>query len=137
MADVLAEKKQQILGADDLEFIHRNKTAALIQASIRMGSILANSQKIEEAGELGFALGMAFQIIDDILDETQSTEVLGKPAQLDAEREKSTYVSIYGLEQAQQYADDYSSKARVLAAKMFGADSFFEALVDSMSKRSN
>lgn len=137
MADVMAEKKQQTLGADDLDFIHRNKTAALIQASIRMGSTLADSQKIEEAGELGFALGMAFQIIDDILDSTQSTEELGKPAQLDIDREKSTYVSIYGLEKAQEHADKYSTQAKALAVEMFGQDSFFENLVDAMSKRSS
>ena len=135
MTDVLAEKQQTVLSGSELEFIHQNKTAALIQASLRMGSILAESKKIDETGELGFAIGMAFQIIDDILDATQTTEALGKPAGLDGEREKSTYVSIYGLDEARHYAMQYSQKAEDMASQIFGSGSFFHSLVQSMSSR--
>ncbi|MGB0371679.1 MAG: polyprenyl synthetase family protein [Opitutales bacterium] len=135
MTDIEAESQQAVLSGEELEFIHRNKTAALIQASVRMGSVLADSKKIEEAGKLGFAIGMAFQVIDDILDATQTTEALGKPAGLDDEREKSTYVSIYGLDEARLHAERYSAEAESLASGMFGAGSFFHSLVQSMSKR--
>lgn len=137
MTDVQAEKQQDILDARELDYIHRNKTAALIQASVRMGSILADSKKYESAGELGFSIGMAFQIIDDILDTTQSTEALGKPAGLDGEREKSTYVSIYGLDKAREFAETHSQSAEEHASQMFGSGSFFHSLVQSMSKRVN
>lgn len=137
MADIEAETQQNVLSAEALAYIHQNKTAALIQASICMGAHLADRSKVEDARELGLALGMAFQVIDDILDVTQSTETLGKPAQLDNDREKSTYVSIHGLNGAREHAKNFSSQAEALALKLFGKESFFHGLVQYMSQRAS
>jgi len=83
----------------DLIRIHEAKTAALLTSSMRLGAMTANASpaKLEALSMFGHALGLAFQVIDDILDVTQSTEVLGKTAGKDQAAEKSTYPAILGL----------------------------------------
>lgn len=98
---------------EKLEFIYEKKTSALIQASLMIGAILAGAgeQEITAMEEVGKYVGLAFQIQDDILDVTSTTEVLGKPVLSDEKNEKITYVSIYGMEQAGKAVEQFSRQA--------------------------
>lgn len=100
------------LNKRDLVRIHEAKTAALLTSSLRLGAMTANASpaKLEAISVFGRSLGLAFQVIDDILDVTQSTEVLGKTAGKDQAAEKSTYPAILGL-----------AASRKEAAKLTGA----------------
>ncbi|MFH1067163.1 MAG: farnesyl diphosphate synthase [bacterium] len=104
VADLEGEGKT--IRADELRFIHQNKTAALIAASIRLGAMSANAAPavLERLGKFGQALGLAFQVVDDILDITQTSEQLGKSAGKDLRAQKATYPALLGLERAQQEA---------------------------------
>jgi geranylgeranyl pyrophosphate synthase len=95
----------EALGAEALDGLHRRKTGALLAASLVVGALGADADAAtrEALGEYGRAIGLAFQIADDILDATQSAETLGKHPS-DADLEKSTYVSLYGLEEARARA---------------------------------
>ena len=86
--------------------IHEAKTAALLTTSIRLGAMTANATpaKLDALSTFGHALGLAFQVIDDILDVTQSTEILGKTAGKDAAVEKATYPSVLGLDRSRKEA---------------------------------
>jgi geranylgeranyl diphosphate synthase type II len=101
--------------------IHESKTAALLTTSIRLGAMTANAteKQLEALTVFGHALGLAFQVIDDILDVTQSTEVLGKTAGKDAAVEKATYPAILGLEKSREEAAKLTKEA-MEALKPFG-----------------
>ncbi|MBS1770782.1 MAG: polyprenyl synthetase family protein [Acidobacteria bacterium] len=109
--DILSENKE-IDGAD-LEAIHLHKTGALIRFSARSAAIAVNASEADLAAVTEFAtgLGLLFQITDDLLDATQSTDVLGKTAGKDEERRKSTYVSLYGIERANELARETKDAA--------------------------
>jgi geranylgeranyl diphosphate synthase type II len=94
------------LTRSELVRIHEAKTAALLTTSLRLGAMTANTTaaKLTALTTFGHALGLAFQIIDDILDVTQSTEMLGKTAGKDAAVEKATYPSIIGLKASRKEA---------------------------------
>ncbi len=96
-----------------LRYLHLLKTGALIRASGVIGATLsgASEEQIEAVDEYCRNLGIAFQIQDDILDVTGSVEELGKPIGSDEENNKSTYVTLCGLERAQQMVDEYTRKA--------------------------
>lgn len=98
--DIEAEGKK--LNIQHLQRIHESKTGAMISASITFGGIIAgiHGANLESLKKYGQEIGLAFQIIDDILDVTQSEEILGKTAGSDIANEKSTYVSLMGIEQA-------------------------------------
>ncbi len=100
------ESEGKKISINRLKSMHLLKTAALIEASLKTGAILANAKEheISALGSFGRHLGLAFQIADDILDATQSTKVLGKPAKLDEKNKKSTYVSLLGLKKARELA---------------------------------
>ncbi len=93
--------------------IHENKTAALLTTSLRLGGMTANAtpKKLEALTTFGYNLGLAFQVIDDILDVTQSTEKLGKTAGKDESVNKATYPSILGLEKSKKEAARLTTKA--------------------------
>jgi len=93
--------------------IHEAKTAALLTTSIRLGAMTANAteKQLETLSVFGHALGLAFQVIDDILDVTQSTEVLGKTAGKDVAVEKATYPSILGLDKSRKEAAKLTKEA--------------------------
>jgi geranylgeranyl diphosphate synthase, type II len=118
-ADLEAEGKE--LDADELLFIHRNKTGALLTSCLRLGGMCANAQpdEMEALSEFGNDLGLAFQIIDDILDETQSAEVLGKSAGKDAKAQKHTFPAIFGLEESRAKAVALTDSA-MSALTLFG-----------------
>jgi len=92
--------------AETLEYIHRSKTAALITASVVSGGIYASadSRQVGNLRQFGQAIGLAFQIIDDVLDVTQTSEQLGKTAGKDLASEKATYPALFGLEESRKKA---------------------------------
>ncbi|MDE0826679.1 MAG: polyprenyl synthetase family protein [Akkermansiaceae bacterium] len=97
----------------DLIRIHEAKTAALLTCSVRLGGMAANAtpHKLQALTDFGYNLGLAFQVIDDILDVTQSTEKLGKTAGKDAAVDKATYPAILGLEKSRKEAKRLTTKA--------------------------
>ncbi|MFW5775499.1 MAG: polyprenyl synthetase family protein, partial [Chitinivibrionales bacterium] len=111
VVDIESEGKK--VDKETVEYIHINKTAKLIRASVRTGAILANAstQQFENLSSYGHNVGLAFQIVDDILDEEGTTEQLGKDAGSDRERGKATYPAIIGIEQSREAAKDLISKA--------------------------
>jgi len=119
VADLEAEG--QPVEEERLLYIHRSKTGALIRAAVRMGGVWAGSsaQQLRALDEFGRSVGMAFQIVDDILDVTATSEELGKTAGKDAEQEKATYPALYGLEESRRLARE-QYEAAVAAAEMFG-----------------
>jgi geranylgeranyl pyrophosphate synthase len=98
---------------EDLEKIHQNKTGAMICASARVGALIAEASENELKAITNYAskLGLLFQITDDLLDVTQTTEVLGKTAGKDLTAEKSTYPSIYGIEETGALAEKVHAEA--------------------------
>jgi geranylgeranyl diphosphate synthase, type II len=90
-----------------LEYIHRAKTAALITASVVSGGIYAggNEHEVEKLRAFGQSIGLAFQIVDDVLDVTQTSEQLGKTAGKDTAAEKATYPALFGIDESLKKAD--------------------------------
>lgn len=109
--DLDAEKKVVLI--EELERIHQSKTGAMIGISARAGAIIAetNEKTLEAVTNYALKLGLLFQITDDLLDVTQTTEVLGKTAGKDLTAEKATYPALYGLEEAQNLAKKVYSEA--------------------------
>src|SRR2546423_1396417 len=105
-----------------LEYIHRSKTGALITASLVSGGLYAEGSdaQIEALRKFGRAIGLAFQIVDDILDVTQSSEQLGKTAGKDTASAKATYPALFGIEESQRKADALIAEAHS-ALDSFGA----------------
>jgi len=91
-----------------LEYIHRAKTAALITASLVSGGLYAGANDCEVANlrMFGRSIGLAFQIVDDVLDVTQTSEQLGKTAGKDTAAEKATYPALFGVEESERKADE-------------------------------
>lgn len=108
---------------DTLNFIHLHKTAALITASVRMGAILANikEKKLKALTEYGTGIGLAFQIIDDILDIEGNAEELGKTAGSDIKMKKMTYPALCGTEKSRQKAKDLIADA-IDSLKIFSSE---------------
>jgi len=96
-----------------VEYIHRAKTAALIKASVRMGAILAKAPEefLDKISSYGNNIGLAFQVVDDILVEESTTEQLGKDAGSDRERGKATYPAICGMQESKRYARELVDNA--------------------------
>ncbi len=108
--DILCEGKP--VTPEVLQMIHERKTAALIAASCEIGAVLGGGtqSQIESLRQYGFGVGLAFQIADDVLNETSSAEQLGKAAGSDRERGKATYPALFGLEASRQAALDASER---------------------------
>jgi geranylgeranyl diphosphate synthase type II len=122
VADLEGEGKQ--LPLDDLRFIHEGKTAALLTTSVKLGAMSANASaaQMQALHDFGMATGLAFQIIDDILDVTQTSEKLGKSAGKDIAAEKSTYPALMGLEASRAEAHRLTEVSH-RALDVFGAAS--------------
>lgn len=101
------EAERQPADAATLEYIHRSKTGALITASLVSGGIYAGAKSgaVNRLREFGQAIGLAFQIVDDVLDVTQSSEQLGKTAGKDTATEKATYPAVFGIDASLSKAD--------------------------------
>lgn len=98
---------------DRLDVIYEWKTAALIEASMMIGAILAGASdyEVEVLRKVAQSIGLAFQIQDDILDETSTMQVLGKPIHSDEKNEKTTYVTLFGLDKAKKFVEELSKQA--------------------------
>ena len=133
--DVEAEGKP--LEAEALHCIYRLKTGALLEASMLIGAVLAGATKGEQrkveqaAGELG----LAFQIQDDILDVTSTTEILGKPVGSDAKNHKTTYVTLFGLEKARQEVERLSNHSVELMDTLVVRNEFLNGLMLELIQR--
>lgn len=125
------------LDAERLEFIYRLKTGALLEASLMIGAALAGASEQEIAcmEQIGNKVGMAFQIQDDILDLVSTTEELGKPVHSDEKNEKTTYVTIYGMEEAKQAVARYSQEALELLKGFPQQNLFLNTLIESLISR--
>ena len=91
---------------DELQAIHHDKTGALISVPMKIAGLIANKEDADQLENIGFKLGLAFQIQDDILDVTSTTETLGKKVGSDIANHKSTYVSLLGLETSQKRVEE-------------------------------
>ena len=119
--DLEGEGENVKLTPAQLRYIHESKTAALLSCSVRLGGMAANAtpKKLEALSEFGHSVGLAFQVIDDILDVTQTSEKLGKSAGKDEASDKSTYPAMFGLEKSRKEAARLTTKA-LKALKPFG-----------------
>ncbi len=117
--------------------VHNMKTAAMIIAACRMGAILGgdSEKEITAAENYAKAIGLAFQIRDDILDVTSSAEVLGKPVFSDEENGKSTFVSLLGIEKCEKIVSDETEKAKKIIKEAFVDDDFFCDFADYLCSR--
>src|SRR5450755_5115041 len=99
--------------AKTLEYIHRSKTGALLTASVVTGGMYAgaNALQLQSLRDFGQNIGLAFQIVDDVLDVTQTSEQLGKTAGKDTAHDKATYLSLFGIEASLKKADELVKKA--------------------------
>jgi geranylgeranyl diphosphate synthase type II len=111
ITDVEAEGKQ--VSAELLDYIHINKTAALIRSAIVAGAYLggANQKMIENLSNFGESLGLAFQIADDVLDVTGEKETIGKTPGKDARQQKAVYPALHGMEKSKQRLDELTEHA--------------------------
>lgn len=136
-ADIEAEDQAEPLTTEQILFIHANKTAALIQSAMTIGATLAGATDEEIAAlELcAYNVGIAFQIQDDILDVTSTEEVLGKPIHSDEKNQKTTYVTLLGIEQAQKKVEELSNEAIALLHQFTGENAYLEQLLIQLIHR--
>lgn len=134
--DLQAEGKK--IDLDQLEKIHLNKTGALIQAAIMMGATAvypANDVAFSVLRQFGQAIGLAFQVQDDVLDVTADTAQLGKTAGKDEQAEKSTYPALMGLEDAKQYAEELHQEAAEALSLLQGDTQQLSAIIEFLLHR--
>lgn len=135
VADLEGEGRR--ISATQLRYIHEQKTSALLCAAVRLGGMSANCSpaQLQALTDFGYHVGLAFQVIDDILDVTQTSEKLGKTAGKDREAQKATYPSILGLEKSRRIAEDLTRRA-FAALKLFrGKALALEGLADYLLRR--
>lgn len=137
VADLEAEEKK--LNLSEVEHIHRLKTGAMLVVSVRLGAILAGGteEKIEALTRYAQAIGLAFQIKDDILDLEGDTLTLGKPVQSDLRQQKSTYPSLLGLEGAKAELKARTSEAHAALEILAERAAFLHDLADFIAERNH
>jgi geranylgeranyl diphosphate synthase type II len=135
VADLEGENKK--LSIAELRYIHENKTSALLCCSVRLGGMSANctSAQLKALTDFGYNVGLAFQVIDDILDVTQTSEQLGKTAGKDVKAQKSTYPALVGLEKSRKIATQLTDKAFASLKIFKGKAVALEALAEYLLKR--
>ena len=131
------ESEGKRVGIDILREMDEKKTAALIEAACMMGCIAAcaDEEQIKAAERYAYNIGVAFQIIDDILDVTSTTEELGKAVGSDELNDKSTYVSLLGIEKCRKLADEYTQAAVEALSAFDGDTSALEAFAYKLRDR--
>lgn len=131
------ENEGKSSGIDILKEMDRKKTAAIIKSACEMGCIVAgaDNEDIKRASVFGESIGLAFQIQDDILDVTADQSKLGKPVGSDKENEKSTYVSLLGLEECKSLVESLTAKAIDSLSGFKGDSSALKKLALSLSNR--
>lgn len=122
---------------DKLDFIYRLKTGALLEASMMIGALLggADEEQLKAVEQMACAVGRAFQIQDDILDVTSTAEQLGKPVLSDEKNEKTTYVTLEGIEKARADVAEISEEAIQCLHRLPGENPFLEALIQMLVTR--
>jgi geranylgeranyl diphosphate synthase type II len=135
VADLEGEGKK--ISAGQLRYIHERKTSALLRCAVRLGGMSANctAAQLEALSDFGHHVGLAFQIIDDILDVTQSSEQLGKTAGKDQAARKATYPSIVGLERSREIAAQLTGRAFRALESFKGKAPALAALAEYLLKR--
>lgn len=135
VVDVQSEGKD--IDKEQLDFIHQKKTGALIEASMMIGAVLAgaNEEDVKKVEGAAADIGLAFQIQDDILDMTSTTEILGKPVLSDEKNNKTTYVTFAGLEASKKDVEDLSNRAIATINSFPGEKEFLVELVKSLIHR--
>jgi geranylgeranyl diphosphate synthase type II len=131
------EGENRAVSFDDLRYIHERKTAALIRCCVRLGAMAGNATpaQLKAATTYGHGLGVAFQIIDDILDCTATTEQLGKTAGKDAKAKKATYPSLLGLEKSRAEAARWTASTLKAIARFGKTGEALRGLADYLLKR--
>jgi geranylgeranyl diphosphate synthase type II len=135
VADLEAEGRR--INRAQLRYIHENKTAALLAASVRLGAMAADAgpKQLTAITAFGRALGLAFQVIDDILDVTQTSEKLGKSAGKDVAAKKATYPAVIGLEKSRTEAWRLTSEAQHALKSLGESATVLRALADYLLQR--
>ena len=125
------------ISEEQLDFIYRYKTSALLEASLMAGAALAGAaeEEIAQIECVGRLVGLAFQIQDDILDLTSTAEELGKPIGSDLRNEKTTYVSLYGMREAEEAVEEYSKEAVEILENLSEENEFLDQLIVSLIHR--
>jgi geranylgeranyl diphosphate synthase, type II len=131
------ESEGKAISAEMLDYIHLHKTAALIRAALRVGALLAGAgaEPVEAIGRAGQALGLAFQIVDDILDVEGNLAELGKSAGSDERKKKATYPSLHGLPASKQRARELIEETKRLLSPLGPAADPIRALADFVFER--
>ena len=137
--DIEAENQDRQLSTEEILFVHEHKTAALIQASMMVGAILAGADKesVTAIEKCAYNIGIAFQIQDDVLDVIGDSKELGKMVGSDAQNNKQTYVTINGLEQSKKEVERLSNEAVDILNSFPGEHEFLEALILQLIHRRN
>jgi geranylgeranyl diphosphate synthase type II len=135
IADLEGEGKR--MSEPELRFIHERKTSALLTCAVRLGAMSANctTPQLRALTRFGYHVGLAFQVIDDILDVTQTSEQLGKTAGKDTQAEKATYPAVLGLEKSGLVAAELTQQAFDALAPFRGRAVALQALAEHLLKR--
>jgi geranylgeranyl diphosphate synthase type II len=135
VVDVISEGRK--IDSETLDYIHKNKTGGLIKLALMNGAIIAGAseERISLYEKMGDKLGLAFQIMDDILDVTSTEEVLGKPILSDEKNDKVTYVTMYGLDKAREDYLALCAEVDKLASELGGEDGFLRQYCASLVNR--
>jgi geranylgeranyl diphosphate synthase type II len=135
VADLEGEGKK--ISASELQYIHERKTSALLCCSVRLGGMSANctSAQLKALTDFGYNVGLAFQVIDDILDVTQTSDKLGKTAGKDTKAQKATYPAIVGLEKSRKIAKRLTNHAFAALKPLGGRAEALRGLAEYLLKR--
>ena len=135
-SDIENEGKEMDL--DTLDYIYENKTGALIEAAMSIGAILggATEDEISDIEDAASSIGMAFQIMDDVLDVIGDEKELGKPLHSDEKNNKTTYVTIYGVDEAKEKVEYYINDAKEILSNVGNPNPFLDELLDYLTVRS-
>lgn len=125
------------IGKEILDFIYDLKTGALIESAMMTGAVLAEAsdEDVRKVEQIAKKIGLAFQIQDDILDVTSTAEVLGKPIHSDEKNEKTTYVTLLGIEESEKIVERESEEAIALLKSLPGENDYLEWLVKELIHR--
>ncbi len=134
----MENERRSDVDEENLRNMYRGKTGAIIMASCVMGCIGAGTDEfhIKKAQEYAFRLGLAFQIVDDILDVTSSSDILGKPVGSDEQENKTTFVTLYGVEKAKQIAGEITDQALEIL-EYFNDNEFLKELTKALLIRNS
>ena len=137
VVDVISEGKE--IDKDTLDYIHKNKTAAMIIGALKAGAEIggASDEEIKNIERVGELVGVAFQIQDDILDVTSTLEELGKPINSDEKNHKVTYATMFGVEDASKIVLDMSNEALEILHSMGDRMEFLERPTEYLIRRKN